>query len=53
MSMLPQYGEANKTLNDGWNLTDFLQKDGGNILLKRSHKYYMQVQAQLSSTSCK
>ena len=33
--------EANKTLNDGWNLTDFLQKDGENILLKRSHKYYM------------
>ena len=45
--------EANKTLNDGWNLTDFLQKDGENILLKRSHKYYTQVQAQLANTSCK
>ena len=46
------YSIRDKTIDDGWKTTDFLEKVD-KIMLKRSHKYYTQVQAQLALTKCK
>ena len=34
-------------IEEGWDKTDFLEKVDGKLRLKRSHKYYIQVQRQM------
>ena len=41
-----------KSVEDGWEDVDFLHKVEGNIELKKTHKYFTQIQGQMKANSC-
>lgn len=46
------YSIRDKSVEEGWENLDFLHKVDGHLRLKKSHKYYTQIQGQMSAYKC-
>ena len=46
------YSIKDMTVQDGWDKTSFMEKADEQLRLKRTHKYYFQVQGQMGVTGC-
>lgn len=46
------YSLADMKFDEHWNNTTYLELVNGNIMLKRTHSYYYQIQGQMALTGC-
>jgi len=46
------YSIREQSIEDGWEDLDFLHKVDGHVKLKRTHKYFTQIQGQMKAHNC-